>query len=84
MENLNQITVLCFGKAREITQTKSFSLAIPVECTVGELRLMLCELYPALNNDLAYAIALNQQYAQNETMIAANAEVAVIPPVSGG
>jgi len=84
MENLNRIKLLCFGKAREIVLYKQIDMTIPSGITVGELRTHLLEIYPALNGQLAYAVAVNQNYAQNDEVIPSNAEVAIIPPVSGG
>ena len=79
-----QITLLFFGKAREIARVKNLVLSLPAASTVGSLRSILSEQFPGLDASLAFAVAINQRYAQNEDVIPDNAEVAIIPPVSGG
>lgn len=84
MENVKEIALLFFGKAREITQVKNLVLSLPTATTVGNLRSILSEKFPGLDTSLAFAIAINQRYAQNDDVIPDHAEVAIIPPVSGG
>ena len=40
--------------------------------------------YPQLKEINSYAIAINESYASNETVLKENDIVAIIPPVSGG
>lgn len=55
------------------------------EMTVGGLRQWLIAEYPALEDDLNRAmIAVNEEFAEEETKISEVDVVALIPPVSGG
>lgn len=55
------------------------------ELTVAELRKWLVAEYPELTDELNRAmIAVNEEFAEEETNIVSNDVVAFIPPVSGG
>ena len=57
----------------------------PEATTVGGLRSKLAAEYPVLGPVLAQALfSIDQQYANDQTTIPSSAEVACIPPVSGG
>jgi len=56
-----------------------------VEGTVEELRGRLASACPAIEQLLARsAIAIGDRYAADTDVVSATAEVAIIPPVSGG
>jgi MoaE-MoaD fusion protein len=56
-----------------------------VSLTAQELKARLSELYPHAASLIEQAfIAVNQEYAPDDTVISAEDEVALIPPVSGG
>jgi len=78
------ITVLFFAVAREAAGRESEPLtAWPA--TVGELRGTLAARHPALARVLPRCrLAVNQEFAQDGDPVPDGAEVAVIPPVSGG
>jgi molybdopterin converting factor subunit 1 len=84
MENTIRITLHAFGRAREITGVKTQELELPTGITVLEVRHFLEKKYPLLNADLAYAVAINMQYADETDTVPHQAEVAILPPVSGG
>jgi molybdopterin synthase catalytic subunit len=78
------ITVLFFAVAREAAGRDSESLAA-WPGTVGELRGSLQDRHPALAGVLHRCrLAVNQEFAQDGDPVPDGAEVAVIPPVSGG
>lgn len=53
--------------------------------TLKELRQLLLEQYPALEQELRQALlAINQEYAHEESKLNPEDEIAFIPPVSGG
>ena len=53
--------------------------------TVADLRAEVKERYPALAEVLPYIrVAVNSEYASDATVLPKAAEVALIPPVSGG
>lgn len=78
------LTVLYFAAAREAAGTDRETLeATPA--TVAELRRILAGRRPALGPVLARCrIALDQEFAVDSDRVPPGAEVAVIPPVSGG
>jgi len=78
------LTVLYFAGAREAAGTARETLeAAPA--TVAELRRLLGGRHPALEPVLARCrIALDQELAVDADPVPPGAEVAVIPPVSGG
>lgn len=78
------LTVLYFAAAREAAGTDRETLeAAPA--TVADLRRLLAGRHPALARVLARCrIALDQELATDADPVPPDAEVAVIPPVSGG
>jgi len=78
------VTVLYFAVAREAAGTDSESWT-GAPATVGDLRAVLAERHPALARVLPRCrLAVNQEFAGDADPVPEGAEVAVIPPVSGG
>jgi molybdopterin synthase catalytic subunit len=78
------ITVLYFAGARDAAGTARETLAAP-PATVGELRRALGAARPRLGRILERCrIAVDQEFAEDAAAIPDGAEVAVVPPVSGG
>ena len=77
--------ILLFGITREIVGDSV--LKIPEHANlrdVNDLRAWLDERYPQFKGLSSLAIAINQEYAQNNDLLPPGAEIALIPPVSGG
>ena len=80
-----RIRVQLFARARDIVGTSSVLLELPEGATVGRLRQRLAEEQPALAALLERsAMAVNDEFAEDEAILPADAEVALLPPVSGG
>ncbi len=80
-----RVTVRLFAVARERAGRAEATLELPEPATVALLKQALAEEFPALAPLVSSVmIAVNAEYARDETLIFSNAEVAVIPPVSGG
>jgi molybdopterin synthase catalytic subunit len=78
------ITVLYFAAAREAAGTGREELEVP-DGDVAALRRALVERHPALARVLPRCrIAVEQELAEDGDPVRDGAEVAVIPPVSGG
>lgn len=75
-----QIKVLSFGQLAEITGKERFGWRA---ADTDSLRQSLGEKYPALK-ERKYAIAVNRQLVRQNTVLTENAEVALLPPFSGG
>jgi molybdopterin converting factor subunit 1 len=77
------MTVLLFARARDLLGIDR--VEIDEAATVGDLRRLLTQQYPKLAGLAAIsAFAVNNEFASDTTPIPAGAEVALLPPVSGG
>lgn len=80
-----RIDVRLFALARELASQDRISVDLPPNATVGRLRKRLSELVPNLQPILSSSsISVNNEYAKDDASIPPGAEVACIPPVSGG
>jgi molybdopterin converting factor subunit 1 len=79
------IAVKLFAAARELACAGEVALELGPAATVGDARHALIEQCPMLG-PLAdrSLLAVNAEYADDERLLAAGDEVALIPPVSGG
>jgi molybdopterin converting factor subunit 1 len=79
------LRVRLFARARDLAGADSVAVELPAGATVAELRARLGEAYPALRPLLARsAVAVNEEYAGDDVVIPPAAEIALLPPVSGG
>lgn len=79
------VRVKLFAVARERIGTPSIDVELPQQATVGQLRSAIAERYPGLSPAVAHSrFAVNSQYAADSAAIPPEAEIALIPPVSGG
>ena len=76
--------VKAFGIAREILGNSSLFIEPDTVSTVGELKAFLYEKYPYMLKLKTMAIAVDQSYASDEVNLTEDAEIVIIPPVSGG
>lgn len=77
--------ILLFARARELVGVDHITLDASEPATVGDLRRCLSEQFPALSGLIdKSAIAVNDEFAEDNARIAPGAEVALLPPVSGG
>jgi molybdopterin converting factor subunit 1 len=80
-----RLRVYLFARARDIAGTGTIFLDLPEGATVGQLRQRLAEAQPALASLLERsAVAVNDEFAEDKVPLPAGAEVALLPPVSGG
>lgn len=79
------VTVQLYATLKDKVGQEVVTVTLNEGATVGALKAALAEAYPVLVAHLPTTIvAVNQEYAFAEDVIAAGAEVAVFPPVSGG
>ena len=78
------LKVLFFGISTDLIGATSMVFSISPNTTILEFKTQLQEQYPQLTDINSYAIAVNESYAHNETVLKENDIVAIIPPVSGG
>ncbi len=78
-------TVKLFAGARELAGQGQIELELPPAATVAQLRAALLADCPALASLLPHTLfAINTNYATDDTPVPEGAEIACIPPVSGG
>ena len=78
------LKVLLFGISKELIGETRMVFSISPKTTILEFQTQLKKQYPQVTEINSYAIAVNESYASNETVLKENDIVAIIPPVSGG
>ena len=82
---MNSVRVLLFARVRELAEVPMIEVELEADATVAKLRRSLAAKLPAISELLSRcAIAINGNYADDDSAIPLGAELAVIPPVSGG
>ena len=80
-----KIKVLLFARLRDLAGVESVELEVAPGSTVGQLWHQLQTSHPSLATFSPPPLAaVNQEYAGPETSLFPAAEVAFLPPVSGG
>ncbi|ULO05940.1 molybdenum cofactor biosynthesis protein MoaE [Paenibacillus sp. 19GGS1-52] len=81
-----QITIRLFAGLAEIFGSSSLSFDVAENTlTAGKLKELLSASYPDAAPQIAVSlVAIDREYAPDDSPISATAEVALIPPVSGG
>jgi molybdopterin converting factor subunit 1 len=79
------LRVRLFARARDLAHADVINLDLPPGATVADLREHLAARWPALAPLLARsAFALDNEFARDDARLHEHAEVALVPPVSGG
>lgn len=79
------VRVRLFARARDLAGADELIVEVPAGATVADLRVRLGKTCPALAAVLhRWAVAVNEDFAIDSVVIPAHAELAVLPPVSGG
>jgi molybdopterin converting factor subunit 1 len=79
------VHVRLFARARDLAGADSVSVELPDGATVADLRRRLAADRPALAGLLERsALAVENEFADDSLPLSANAEIALLPPVSGG
>ena len=79
------VAIKLFAIARQRLGRDQVEIAVKDSATAADLRHALAEQFPAIADVLPHIrIAINSSYAADSTVIPPGAEVALIPPVSGG
>jgi sulfur-carrier protein len=80
-----KVKVRLFAVAKELAGSDIIEVDVPLDCTVSDLRCVMFEHFPRLKQfgpQLRFAV--NAEFADDQTPIHEQSEVACIPPVSGG
>ncbi|MDP3277756.1 MAG: MoaD/ThiS family protein [Deltaproteobacteria bacterium] len=79
------VTVLFFAAARDVTQVASWECPYREGDTVADLRARVLDAFDSLRPwSRALRIAVDGEYAREDALVRAGAELAMIPPVAGG
>jgi molybdopterin converting factor subunit 1 len=79
------VSVRLFARAKDLAGADVVRLELPDGATVGDLRRRLAAAYPRLAGLLERsALAVHDEFAEDELTLPRGAEVALLPPVSGG
>ncbi|MCL4201710.1 MAG: MoaD/ThiS family protein [Pirellulaceae bacterium] len=80
-----KIQLKLFAAARQAVDRETVQIELPDTATVADLRAAIARQFPALDATARHSLfAVNNQYADDATALPPDAEVACIPPVSGG
>ena len=80
-----KIKIMFFATLRDAVGAKTIELEIPANMTVGGLKELLVGRYPKITPARNFIMtAINREFAADEQVIPAEAEIALFPPVSGG
>jgi molybdopterin converting factor subunit 1 len=80
-----QVSVRLFARARDLVGKSEVAVELASGVTVADLRRHLSMDYPMLQSLLENsALAVNNEFADDSLPLPPNAEIALLPPVSGG
>jgi molybdopterin converting factor subunit 1 len=79
------VRVRLFARLRDLAGHDRVSLVLPEQSTVAFLRQRLAQALPVPGELLERcAIAVNNEVAEEDAVVPPGAEIALLPPVSGG
>ncbi len=79
------VQIRLFAAVRDVAGCERIEVRVPDPATVADLRAAISQQYPKLDASIRHSLlAINNQYADDGTIIPPNADIAWIPPVSGG
>ena len=79
------LKILLFAAAREAAGISVAHVDVALPTTVRDVRAALVARYPQLEPLASSCVfAVNAEYATEDALVAVGAELALIPPVSGG
>lgn len=76
--------IKAFGISREIIGSKLLEIEVPEGYPVSDLKKDLFKKYPTLVKLRSLYVAVNNEYAEEQSVLREGDEIALIPPVSGG
>ncbi len=81
---MKKVRVRLFAGVRGAIGREEVMAQISLEGTVADLRRHLADAYPGIGLLDACRFAVDREFATEDSVIPGRAEVALIPPVSGG
>jgi molybdopterin converting factor subunit 1 len=81
----NRARILFFATLREKTGTNEITIEFPQGSHISDIKNLVLERFPALSQYIeSMIVALNHEFAFDDTLVQNDAEIAIFPPVSGG
>ncbi len=82
---MNKVKVLFYATLKDKAGIAQAELDLPDNISIAEFKELLFRRYPNLPKSKAnLLVAVNKEYAFDDELVLAGAEVALFPPVSGG
>jgi molybdopterin converting factor subunit 1 len=82
---MKKVTILFFATLRDITGEKKITKTIPDDMAIVDLKNQLVVEFPEIKKIMnSVIVSMNHEFAFNDAIISADAEIALFPPVSGG
>lgn len=78
------LKILSFGIAKEIIGQLEWPMQLAEAGTVADLKEKLITQFPDFQQLASLRVAVNTEYAADDTVLNPNDEIVLIPPVSGG
>lgn len=79
------VKVLFFASLKDITGESGIDLELDENADVESLKVEVTSMYPKLKPFMSFVkIAINQEFAEANSVIKNGDELAILPPVSGG
>jgi molybdopterin converting factor small subunit len=80
-----KVRILMFAAARDLCDRDTVELNLPDGARIRDLRTELVSALPQFQGILPYCrFAIDERYANDDDVVDSAAEIACIPPVSGG
>jgi molybdopterin converting factor subunit 1 len=80
-----RVTVLFFGRVRELTGMTQEAVEMPAGATLADLFEKYAKRFPQMAGFRSSLVASqNQEFAAWDTRLSSNDDIAFLPPVSGG
>lgn len=79
------VSVRLFARARDLAGKDMIAVDLPAGAKVQDLRRLLGQAFPALETLVGHsAMAVDDEFADDQRALRAGMRVALLPPVSGG
>jgi molybdopterin converting factor subunit 1 len=79
------VTVQLFARAKDLARSDKIAVELTPGATVRDLRRQLAAAYPVLADLLQRsALAVNEEFADDDAALSEQDKIALLPPVSGG
>lgn len=80
-----KVRVRLFAAAKELAGKEMLEVEVPEGARMADLRHSIVEVVPTLATIVRHSLwAIGTEYVDDDVVLQANADVALIPPVSGG